>query len=250
MLSEAVLRSLYLDLMQKCLTNTIYEDIPQDQWSGGTYNPELRERGLDWPSKAHTMIGNKRLANVKKLIEYIITYQIPGDLIETGVWRGGACIYMRALLKAYGVNNRVIWCADSFEGLPRPDAERFPQDAGDIHHTYTPLKISLEEVKANFAKYDLLDEQVRFLKGWFKDTLAHVPIEHLSLLRVDADMYQSTTEALTYLYPKVSPGGFIIIDDYGVLPGCRAAVNDFRSRCTIRDPLQNIDGVGVFWQKS
>jgi len=247
---EIASQSLYLDLIQKCLTNIIYEDLPQDKWSGGKYNPRIRDRGLDWPSKAHTMIGNYRMTNLRKLTEFVITHNIPGDLIETGIWRGGACIYMRAILKAYGVTDRVVWCADSFEGLPEPVPEKFPQDAGDIHHTFEPLKVSLEEVRNNFIKYALLDEQVRFLKGWFKDTLPDAPIEHLSILRLDADMYQSTTEGLIYLYDKVSPGGYVIVDDYGVVQGCRAAVNDFRKQRNITDPIQNIDGIGVYWQKS
>lgn len=243
------LRSLYLDLIQKCLTNTIYEDPPQDKWSGGKYNPKTRDYGLDWPSKAHTMIGNQRMTNLRKLTEYVITHNIPGDLIEAGIWRGGACIYMRAILKAYGVTDRVVWCADSFEGLPEPDSEQFPHDAGDIHHTFEPLKVSLEEVKNNFTKYDLLDEQVKFLKGWFRDTLPNATIERLSILRLDADMYQSTTEGFLYLYDKVSPGGYIIVDDYGVVKGCRAAVHDFRIQHAINDPIKTIDGVGVYWQK-
>lgn len=243
-------RSLYLDLIQKCLTNTIYEDIPQDKWSGGKYKSAIRNRGLDWPSEAHTMIGSQRMANLRELTEYVIRQNIPGDMVETGIWRGGACIYMRAILKAYGVTDRVVWCADSFEGLPKPDPDRFPQDAGDIHHTYDPLKVSLEEVKSNFSKYDLLDEQVTFLKGWFKDTLPDAPIKYLSILRLDADMYQSTAEGLTCLYDKVSPGGYIIVDDYGAVQGCRSAVHDFRKERNINDPIQNIDGIGVYWQKS
>lgn len=242
--------SLYLELMQKCLTNTIYEDPPQDKWSGGAYKPEIRDRGLDWPSIAHTMIGNQRMSNLRMLTEHVITHNIPGDLIETGAWRGGACIYLRAILKAYGITDRVVWCADSFEGLPKPDPDLFPQDAGDIHHTYEPLKISLEEVKANFAKYDLLDEQVKFLNGWFKDTLPDAPIERLSILRLDADMYQSTTEGFIYLYDKVSAGGYIIVDDYGAVPACRTAVHDFRRQHSINEPIHNIDGIGVYWQKT
>jgi len=250
MLGETVSQSLYLDLIQKCITNTIYEDPPQDNWSGGKYNSKIRDCGLDWPSKAHTMIGNKRMTNLRRLTENVITHNIPGDLIETGVWRGGACIYMRAILKAYGITDRVVWCADSFEGLPEPDPDLYPQDGGDTHHTYEPLKISLEEVKSNFAKYDLLDEQVKFLKGWFKDTLPDASIEQLSILRLDGDMYQSTTEGLIYLYDKLSSGGYVIVDDYGAVRGCRAAVHDFRKHRNITSPIQNIDGVGVYWQKS
>jgi O-methyltransferase/8-demethyl-8-(2,3-dimethoxy-alpha-L-rhamnosyl)tetracenomycin-C 4'-O-methyltransferase len=247
---EAELRALYLDLIQKCLTNTIYEDPPQDPWTGGRFDARTRDRGLDWPSKAHTMIGGQRMNNLRRIIEHVIVRGIPGDFIETGLWRGGACIFMRAILKAYGVTDRIVWCADSFEGLPKPDAARYPLDAGDAHHTYESLRISLDEVKANFAKYGLLDEQVKFLKGFFKDTLPTAPIERLSVLRVDADMYQSTTEALTCLYDKVTVGGFVIVDDYGALPPCRSATDDFRRQRGIADPICNIDGIGVFWQKT
>lgn len=249
MVGETASQSLYLDLMQKCLTNTIYEDPPQDKWSGGKYNLKIRDRGLDWPSRAHTMIGIQRMGNIRKLTEYVITHNVPGDLIEAGVWRGGACIYMRAILKAYGVTDRIVWCADSFEGLPEPDAQQFPQDARDIHHTFEPLKVPLEEVKDNFTKYALLDGQVKFLKGWFKNTLPDAPMKRLSIARLDGDMYQSTSEGLMYLYDKISPGGYVIVDDYGAVPGCRAAVNDFRRKHGITTSIHNIDGIGVYWQK-
>ena len=113
-----------------------------------------------------------------------------------------------------------------------------------------PLAVSIDEVKANFAKYGLLDGQVRFLKGWFKDTLPAAPIEHLAILRLDGDMYQSTIEALAALYHKVSPGGVIIVDDYGAVPGCRQAVHDFRAAHSIVAPIQDIDGIGVYWLKA
>ena len=87
----------------------------------------------------------------------------------------------------------------------------------------------LEHVKENFQRYGLLDEQVRFVKGWFRDTLPHVPIERLAVLRLDGDLYESTIQALDGLYHKLSPGGFVIVDDYGNVPACRQAVNDFRA---------------------
>ena len=118
---------------------------------------------------------------------------------------------MRAILMAYGIKNRTVWVADSFEGLPSPDSQ-YPADTGDIHHLYKEvLAISLEQVQENFRRYDLLDGQVHFLKGWFKDTLSNAPIEHLAILRLDGDMYSSTMEALQALYDKLSPGGFLIM---------------------------------------
>lgn len=209
---------------------------------------EKRRQGLDWPPLAHSMIGRLRMENLQQSMETILKENIEGDFIETGVWRGGACIFMRGFLLANGINNRRVWVADSFEGLPKPDEVSYPKDKNDIHHTFDFLKVSLEEVKENFGKYDLLDEQVCFLKGWFKDTLPAAPVEKIALLRFDGDMYGSTMDCLRNLYPKVSKGGFVIIDDYG-LPNCAAAVTDFRNEFGIAEPLVRIDKYGVYWRK-
>lgn len=188
--------------------------------------------------------------NVRTAVEHVLKYDVPGDLIETGVWRGGTTIFMRAILKAYGVTDRLVWVADSFEGLPPPDPEYYPVDEGDVHNTFVELAVSLEEVKSNFDKYGLLDDQVRFLKGWFKDTLPVAPIERLAVLRLDGDMYQSTMETFEALYDKVPPGGVVIVDDYGAVAACKQAVHDFRSNHGVFDTVKDIDGIGVYWIKS
>jgi len=194
------------------------------------------------------MIGLKRLDNLQSCIEDVIAKQIPGDLIETGVWRGGATIFMRGVLKAHGVKDRKVWAADSFEGLPEPDAAAYPADAGDTHHTYDELRVSLDNVRANFDAYGLLDDQVGFLKGWFRETLPQAPIEKIAVLRLDGDMYESTIVALESLYPKVSVGGYVIVDDY-VIPSCAKAVHDFRGSHQIMEQIVPIDGIGVFWRR-
>jgi O-methyltransferase len=235
--------------MERCLLNMIYEDPPMDPWAGTRYSEQVRAAGKDWPSLAHSMIGWKRLHQLREACETALQEQIEGDFIETGVWRGGACIMMRAVLKAYNATNRKVWCADSFEGLPRPDAAKYPADLNDPHHTYSQLAVDLAQVRRNFEKYDLLDEQVRFLKGWFKDTLPAAPVEKLAILRLDGDMYESTYQALEFLYHKVSPGGFVIIDDFGAVRGCQSAVNDFRRERGIAEALSKIDWGGVYWRK-
>ena len=121
---------------------------------------------------------------------------------------------MRALLKAYAVKDRLVWVADSFKGLPVPNPEKYPADTGDRLHEFKELAVPLDQVKSNFAKYGLLDNQVRFLKGWFRDTLPNAPVEQLAIIRLDGDMYESTMEALVHLYPKLSRGGYSIVDDY------------------------------------
>jgi hypothetical protein len=156
---------------------------------------------------------------------------------------------MRAILKAHGITNRIVWLADSFEGLPEPDP-RFPQDRGDKLSTFKDvLGVSLETVKANFERYGLLDDQVRFLKGWFKDTLPVSPIERLAVLRLDGDMYASTMDSLVNLYDKVSAGGYVIVDDYGQIKACKQAVDDFRRERGISDPICQVDRSGVYWRK-
>jgi hypothetical protein len=242
-------RDLYIDLMERCLLGLIYEDPAQDPWSAPVFDKEKRNRGLDWPLRAHSMIGKLRMDNLRAAVEHIIKRNIPGDFIETGAWRGGACIFMRSILKAYAVTDRIVWVADSFQGLPAPNPEKYPADAGDRHHTIPQLAVSLEEVQGNFAKYGLLDEQVKFLVGWFKDTLPAAPIERVALLRLDGDIYESTMDALGSLYRKVSPGGVIIVDDYGAIPACREAIRDFREANRISDSIQPIDGLGVYWVK-
>jgi len=247
---SAATRQLYLELMQKCLLGLIYQDPPQSSGNSEHFDLNRRLNGRDWPSQAHSMIGKLRMDNLRNAVEYVIANGIPGDFIETGVWRGGACILVRAVLAAYGVSDRIVWCADSFEGLPAPDAQKYADDAGSNLHTFSQLAIPLDEVRTNFARYDLLDGQVRFLKGWFKDTLASAPIEKLAVLRLDGDMYESTMDALTALYGKVSPGGIVIIDDYGVLPSCRKAVHDFRDANGIDDAIRTVDSTGVWWIKT
>jgi hypothetical protein len=205
---------------------------------------------MDWPEDAETMIGLKRMQNIRYCVESILRDDIPGDLIETGVWRGGASIFMRAILKAHSDTSRRVWLADSFRGLPKPDAERYPADKGSDFWVYEDrLGVPLEQVKRNFERYGLLDDSVRFLVGWFRDTLPNAPIDRLALLRLDGDMYESTMDGLVNLYHKVSPGGFVIVDDYGHVTQCRRAIEDFRKERNITETILPIDGFGVFWRK-
>ena len=248
MVSEKT-RDLYLDLLIKAISGTIYGDPSILPASAGTYDPGVRHSGGDWPALAHSMIGTLRLQNVRELATRAIEENVPGHFIETGVWRGGACILMRGVLAAYGVKNRKVYAADSFQGLPPPDPVNYPHDRGSHLHTVKELAISRAEVEHNCKAYNLLDEQVEFLEGWFKDTLPRVSSENFSLVRLDGDLYESTIQALRALYPRLSVGGFIIIDDYGGLATCSGAVEDYRKENGITEPLQTIDWTGRWWQK-
>ena len=258
---------LYIDLLKRTLTASIYEESGWEIKTSLTgtagrlvsnylasrsllaveakkLDLEKRETGVDWPMFGYTMAGHRRLENVQHCVEEVLRDGVPGDFIETGAWRGGTTIFMRALLNVYDVTDRTVWVADSFEGLPVPqdDADGPDLSAVDV------LKVSLEQVQANFARFNLLDGQVRFLKGWFSETLPTAPIDRLAILRLDGDMYSSTMDSLVNLYDKVSKGGFVIVDDYYSWPSCKRAVTEFLAGRSIEADIKEIDWTGAYWR--
>jgi predicted O-methyltransferase YrrM len=274
---------MFLDLLEEILLGTIYKDPPLDPWNGiirdtngqipapgsivngpltidaGVYDEEKRRNGLDWPATALTMCGWFRLRNLRMLAQEVLVRGIPGHFIETGVWRGGSCIMLAAVLandsEIYGIEDyqspfsskgREVYVCDSFEGLPKPSRA---EDANDLHHVMAPLlAVSLEDVRENFRRFGLLADNVKFVKGWFKDTLPALA-GPFSLVRLDGDMYESTMDSLNALYSKLSPGGFLIVDDYN-LPNCKRAVTEFRDLNNITDEIRTIDANGIYWRKS
>lgn len=258
----------YLELMKKALSASLYEE---SAWKVSTpnsifkklvhwvlsarslmlvkrrpFDPAAREGGRDWPMFGFTMVGLRRLTNIEQCIASVVAEQVAGDFVECGVWRGGSSIFARAVLNAYGAEDRKVWLADSFEGMPA----RTTKDMADpelIGTTY--LESSLEDVKSNFQKFDLLGDNVEFIKGWFSDTLSKSNIESISILRLDGDYYSSTIDALNGLYEKVSIGGYIIIDDYNAFESCKQAIADFCSAREIMPNIKPIDDVSVFWRR-
>jgi hypothetical protein len=247
---------LYLDLLKRSLTNTLFAVEPDtDQENEVRFVQGFIRHYINSP--AVSMLPLARFDNLQACIVDVLMRGVPGDLIETGVWRGGATIFMRAVLKAYGVTDRTVWVADSFEGLPEPDAEKYPVEAKThsgavMKKAYNHFAVSLQDVERNFRAYGMLDAQVKFLKGWFKDTLPTAPITRLALMRLDGDYYESTMDALTNLYDKLSVGGYAIVDDYGEdsWTYCRKAVEDFRAQRGITDPMCRVDSKCYYWQRT
>jgi O-methyltransferase len=253
-------RSAYLDLLKRSLCDLLvpqsFSAVPRPD---GTVvaeplpdaERERRETGADWPLNGTTMVGLRRLGHLQQCVETVVHEEVEGGLIETGVWRGSASILMRATLRALGADEREVWLADSFQGLPRSRPDEYPADAGsDEHFVFDFLAVSEEKVRDAFERYGLLDERVRFLPGWFSDSLPPLRGHHRwSLLRLDGDMYESTIVALESLYPDLSPGGFVVIDDYGAIPQCRQAVEDFRAANRIDDEIKMIDWTGACWRR-
>jgi O-methyltransferase len=259
----------YLDLIERALTFALYDTVDgrllirprvvQRAMDGllerlgvrvVNVRGGAREEGLDWPVFAQTMVGVQRLKSLRACAETVIADGVPGDLIEAGVWRGGASILMRAVLRAHACTDRVVVLADSFEGLPAAAEDDDPLDRQIRWNKFSELAVSEEEVRANFDRYGLLDDQVRFVPGWFKDTMPSLSGHTWSLIRLDGDMYSSTAETLTALYPGLARGGYLIIDDYGAVASCRRAVDDYRRAYGVEEPIQRIDSSGVYWRRS
>ena len=269
-------RHRYLGLLKRALVNLIYPEHelrlrflesqaePMDKLERIRYLRDIRylepspyrnlidskySTGI-WRHFSHTMIGLSDLDHLEQCAETVFRERIPGDFMEAGVCQGGAAIFLRALQVAHGEGRRRLWAADSFRGLPEPSAGP-DLDAGlDLSERKVPaIAFGLEGVRDNFIRYGLLDEGVEFLPGWFEDTLAAAPIGPLAILRLDADLYASTRVALECLYPRLAPGGFMVIDDYGYYAVCRQAVDEYRARHGITEPIQAINAQAVCWRK-
>jgi O-methyltransferase len=204
----------------------------------------LRAAGMDWPAHGLTMVGLDRLDDLQACVESVVRDGVEGDLIEAGAWRGGASILMRATLDSLGAD-RTVWVADSFQGFPAPqDTSR----GGDELSAFDFLAVAVEEVRENFNRLGL-DRGVELLPGFFDQTLPGLAGRRWAVIRVDADTYEATRLALECLYPGLSTGGHLVVDDYGALEECRRAVDEFRREHGVAEPLEEVDWTGVRWRR-
>lgn len=203
---------------------------------------ELRKRtlGSDWPRYGLTMVGLARLDDLEACVRQVVSERVEGDVIEAGVWRGGASMFVRAALDALG-DRRTVWVADSFTGF-REDLES--EDLAELDF----LAVPLEEVRANFARFGL-ERDVVFVPGYFERTMAELEGRRWSICRLDGDSYEATRVCLDTLYPGLSRGGHLIVDDYYVLDECARAVNDFRAEHGIDEPLERVDWTCARWKR-
>ena len=320
---SATQSQLYLDMIKRILLN-----IPYHEQSYQVALTRSRERGRPDPCLADrggfslvdrvlgedislntlSMIGLKRLDNIHDCVEAALADDVPGDLVETGCAKGGACILMRAILRVKKERKRRVVCCDAFSDAkppPAPLAEVvlycllrpihllltlasfFPSEAWHLrlyaklmrlqHHfpvdtehcsrdtvnsflfflrqgsrfirpSAPPVGTGLANVRSHFARLGLLDEQVVFVQGFFNETLPSAPVERIAVLRLDGDLYASTMDGLVHLYPKLSPGGFCIVDDYFSFDECRQAVDEYRALHGITAEMIRIDNMSLFWR--
>lgn len=240
-------RDAYLDLLKRSVTNypylggdtpferfrcVVHYDLPRAQWK------------IDPLSRPITLLTKGQLDLVEQCILSVEQRGVPGDFIEAGIWRGGVIILMRAMMKVHGIDTRRVFAADSFAGIPKNTrAKNDPVDAWRDRWV-----ASLEEVKGNIDRFGLLDDRIEFVEGFFADTLTQFTDHKFALMRLDSDSYDSVEESLVYLYPRLSSGGMIIIDDWHLV-GCKAAVENYRARHGISEDLKVFDG-NAYWQKA
>jgi O-methyltransferase len=204
----------------------------------------FRAAGMDWPLHGLTMVGLNRLDDLQACVETVCRDGVPGDVIEAGTWRGGAAILMRATLDALGESGRTVYVADSFQGFPLAD------ELGDLNATDF-LAVPAEEVREHFARFGL-SAGVELVEGFFEETLPALRDRRWAIVRLDADTYAATRAALEALYPALAVGGYLIVDDYGVMvrQECRRAVDEFRAEHGIGEPLEEVDWTCVRWRRT
>lgn len=245
----------YLEQLKGSLMNTLNRPVPDNLINPMSMEEQLQPAWFEhfWFGDALTMCSRKRLDNIQFCVEQCLADQVPGDLIECGVWRGGSVILMRGILAAHQITDRSVWVADSFQGLPTPPANSVDEAMYNFAQVVEleRFRVDLTTVQANFARYGLLDAQVKFLPGWFRDTLPSAPLEQLAILRVDGDYYDSTLDTLNALYPKLAVGGYLIIDDWGLerICGEKEAILEYRQTHGITDAILPIDWHSAYWRK-
>ena len=260
---QLALRTAYLDLLKLCLcdlvasSTTAVQGLPHGRLVSRELAGDERSRradGRDWPLHALTMTGLRRLDDLQSCVETVVRDEILGDLIETGSWRGGSSILMRATLDTYGAEDRIVWVADSFQGFPdrEPDDPQngYANSLAPYFAVFDFLAVPLEEVQASFVRLGY-EHGVRFVPGFFEETLPGLAgsERRWSVIRLDGDTYDVTLLALRCLYPNLSPGGYLIVDDYLALDECRQAVEDFRREHRIAEPLEQVDWTCARWRR-
>jgi hypothetical protein len=195
-----------------------------------------------------TMVGSDALLDLARMVRAALTFDIPGNFVECGVWRGGASFLMAELARQAGAHQRRVWLFDSFEGLPPPEAVDGPAALAYVEDTDSPTyydncRASLEDVRQTAAALGVAD-YTELVKGWFDQTLPlhRDRIGEIAILRIDGDWYSSVRCCLENLYDQVVDGGLVVLDDYYAYDGCTLAVHEFLGQRGLGYPLETVTG--------
>lgn len=187
--------------------------------------------------RIYTMTSCERMYALYKAVQYIVDARIPGDLVECGIWRGGSTMVMAYVLLAKAETKRTIYLYDTFAGMPEPGPRDISSSDSEIAMKTWKKNItnthnewcfaSLSEVRRNMLSTGYPASRIRLVKGRVEDTIPGIAPSQVALLRLDTDWYESTYHELTHLFPRLSHGGILIIDDYGHWKGAKEAVDAY-----------------------
>lgn len=240
------LSRVYIDTVKRIVTNYAYLGLDgslEDFNALRHYDVSRSRWNVDPISRPLTLLTNDQLDLIQNIVIDLDVRGVPGDYIEAGIWRGGVIVFLRALLKAHGIPNRKVFGADSFAGIPRNALFRHDP----VDNWADRWVASLGEVTMNIARMGFLDDQTVLVPGYFADSLPALETECFSLIRLDCDAFDSVAESLNYLYPRLSQGGIVIIDDWHLVP-CQLAVGLYRDHHGI-DATIKVQAGNAYWIK-
>jgi hypothetical protein len=200
-----------------------------------------------------TMTSPERVFALRHSVLYLLQRGIPGDFVECGVWRGGSMMAVARTMRDFGVTDRNLYLFDTFEGMSAPtqDDVNFNGESASDLLAQSPREMNptaafsaLDEVKSNLKLTGYPPERLFFIEGKVEETIPAQAPAQVALLRLDTDWYGSTYHELLHLYPRLSPGGILIIDDYGHWEGARKAVDTYFAEHSLKLLLHRIDYTG------
>ncbi|MEX2127608.1 MAG: TylF/MycF/NovP-related O-methyltransferase [Xanthobacteraceae bacterium] len=208
----------------------------------------------------NSMTSMERLYGLYTSIEYIVRNQLPGDIVECGVWRGGSMMMAALSLLHFGDKaGRRLFLFDTFEGMPAPTGADYKFDGMQADEKWQSLQrgegsewnnVPIEIVRDAMASTNYPEDKIVLVKGRVEDTLPIHGLDQIALLRLDTDFYASTKQELTHLYPRLVPGGVLIVDDFGTWAGSHRAVVEYFDEHDISILLSRLDAAGRIGIKS
>jgi O-methyltransferase len=198
--------------------------------------------------RSFTMTSIERVYALRESVKYIIRHNVPGSIVECGVWKGGSMMAVAKTLLELETE-RDLYLFDTFEGMPPPtavDVDLYGVQADVLLKTnpMTPAIAPFKEVCRNMYSTGYNPTRINLVRGKVEDTLPRAAPREIALLRLDTDWYQSTLHELVHLYPRLIKGGILIIDDYGHFVGSKKAVDEYFQKNGIPIFLNRIDYTG------
>lgn len=202
----------------------------------------------------YTMTSIQRMYSLYKATEYVVNFNIPGDIVECGVWKGGSSMLTASTLSKMGNIEKHIYLYDTYEGMAEPTGKDIETGSNAMvwktwkHHQKENLNkwcyVPLEEVKVNMFSTEYPQDKLVFIKGKVEDTIPKIIPDKISILRLDTDWFESTYHELQHMFPRLSKYGVLIIDDYGFWKGVREATDKYFAENRIKMLLNRIDECG------